>query len=100
MKKNMKDILLGVSVSYCILGIINIIRLIIVHYFFLIPKIVKSTEMLDSASQSNESLYHVAATYYHIGYEENSIKIQVYILLLSVFIGIIYYIIKRKKMKK
>lgn len=98
MKNFLKNTFVGTTISYFILGILNLIRFIIFHYYYNIPNVLRIVQTR-TINEYND-LYEVASQYYYYGYMENSIKIQIYLLLFSILIGLIYGIIKYIKSKK
>lgn len=95
MKNLFKNIFAGTTISYFILGILNLIRYVIFHYYCNIPNIIRIVQTRTIDEYTN--LYELASQYYYYGYMENSIKIEIYLLLFSILIGIIYGYIKSKK---
>lgn len=98
MKNLFKNTFVGTTISYFILGILNLIRFIIFHYYCNIPDLIRVVETKTIDEYNN--LYEFASQYYYFGYMENSIKIQIYLLLFSILIGLVYGIMKYIKSKK
>lgn len=98
MENFFKNTFIGTIITYFVLGIFNLIRFIIFHYYFNMPEIIKTVQA--KTIDEYDSLYEFASQYYHCGYMENSIKIQIYILIFSIIIGLIYGIMKNIKSKK
>lgn len=95
MKRFFKKMFLGTSTSYFILGIFNLIRFIVFHYYYNIPFVIN---YLDNESINEyHNLSGLGSRFYYFGYMENSIGIQIFILLISLLIGIAYGIIKYRK---
>lgn len=95
MKSFLKKMFLGTSMSYFILGIFNLIRFVVFHYYYNIPLIINFIN--NKSINEYDNLSEIGSSFYYFGYMENSIEIQIYILLISILIGIAYGIIKYRK---
>lgn len=97
MKRFFKNVLFGTALSYLVLGVCNLIRFVIFHYCYNVPAIVEYTQ--NESIREYDSLYLLGSQYYHLGYMENSIEIQICLFVFSILIGVIYSIVRYNKNK-